>query len=139
MGFKSFRGGGFVSFAGGLVETEFDDRDIGVGRRKVIVQFGLGEAELDLVEGFEGVAEVNEDEVALVAELGEESRADGGVGAGAFEGLKRRDGLGGDAVAVGGRGGAPCLPVEAEELVEQAVAFKGKRDWGKVGQREHLE
>ena len=74
-----------------------------------------------------------------IRDRGKESGAGRRAGGGALQGLERLGGFGGDARAVGGRGGAPCLPVEAEELVEQAGAFKGKRDWGKVGQREHLE
>ena len=42
-----------------------------------VVKLGLREVEFDLVEGFERVAEVNQDQVALVAELGEERRLDG--------------------------------------------------------------
>ena len=50
------------------------------GGREEVVELGLGEIEFDLVEGFERVAEVDEDQVALVAELGIESRANGRVG-----------------------------------------------------------
>ena len=56
----------------------------------------------------------------------------------ALEDIKGPDGLGGDAVAIGLRSVAPGFPVEAEELMEQAGAFKGKRDWGELGQGEHL-
>ena len=68
-------GGGFVGLAGGLVEAEFDDRDVGVAQLEEVVELGLGQIEFDLVEGFERVAEVDQDQVALVAELGEERRA----------------------------------------------------------------
>ena len=79
--------GGFIGLAGGLVEAEFDDRDIGMGRREVVVEFGLREIEFDLVERFERFAEVNQDEVAFVAELGEESRLHRCVGAWRARGL----------------------------------------------------
>ena len=57
---------------------------------------------------------------------------------GAFEGLEGLDGLGGDAIAIGLRSGAPGFPVEVEELVEQAGAFKSERDWGELGQGKYL-
>ena len=63
---------------------------------------------------------MNQNQVSLVAKLGEKRRADGRVGAIAFEGFQCFNRLGSDAVAVGLRGGAPGLPVEAEELVQQA-------------------
>ena len=74
---EALGGGGFVGLAGGLVEAEFDDRDVGVAGVEEVVERGLGEIEFDLVERFERVAEVDEDQVALVAELGEESGLDG--------------------------------------------------------------
>ena len=117
---KAFGGGGFVGLAAGFVEAEFDDRDVGVAQIEKVVELGLGEVEFDLIEGFERVAEVDQDQVALVAELGEERRPDGRVGSGAFQTLKRGDGLGGNASRVRRpRRLAPGLPVEAEELVEQ--------------------
>ena len=140
MGFEAFGGGGFVGLAGGLVEAELDDRDVGVDGREEVVELGLGEIEFDLVEGFEGVAEVDEDQVALVAELGEE----GGAGWGrrrpcvrglcsastAWAAMRSRSACG---------SGAPGFPVEAEELVEEAGAFKRERDGREIGQRKHLD
>ena len=39
---KAFVGGGFVGFAGGFVEAELDDRDVGVDGREEVVEVGLG-------------------------------------------------------------------------------------------------
>jgi hypothetical protein len=75
VGLQAFGRGGFIGFAAGLVEPEFDHGDIGVGEGEVVVEAGLGQIEFYLVEGFEGIAEVNQDQVALVAELGKESGA----------------------------------------------------------------
>ncbi len=77
--FKALGAGGFVGLAAGFVEAEFDYRDIGVAQIEEVVELGLGEIELDLVECFERVAEVDQDQVALVAELGEESGPNGRV------------------------------------------------------------
>ena len=56
--------------------------------------------------------------------------------------LEGFDGLGGNASCVRRPRSAPGLPVEAEELVEQAGAFKSERNGGKLagklGQGEHL-
>ena len=136
---KALGEGRFIGFAGGLIESEFDDRDVGVGWSEVAVQFGLGEVEFNLVEGFKRVAEVDQDQVALVSELGKESGLCGGIGVFSFQFQERGSALGGDAVAVDLRGGAPGLPVETEELVEQCGAFKSERNGREIGQRKHLE
>jgi hypothetical protein len=82
---------------------------------------------------------VNQDEVALVAKLREESRPDGSVGIRAFETFESFDCVGGDAVTISFRRCAPRFPFEAEELVEEGGTFKSKRDRGKFGQRNHLK
>ena len=46
--------------------------------------------------------------------------------------------MSGDAVAIDLRRGAPGFPVEVEELMEDAGAFKSERDRGEIGQRKHL-
>ena len=61
-------GEGRVGFGGGLVEAELDSGEIGIGGLEVIGELGLGEVKLDAIEIFDGVAQVNEHEVALVAE-----------------------------------------------------------------------
>src|ERR1035441_10026793 len=134
MRFKVLEGGGLVGFAGGLVEAEFDNRDIGMRGGEVVVEPGLREVELDLIQGFKRVAEVNEDQVALVAQLREKRGANGEFGIGSFEYLERPCGLGGGALAVGYRSGPPGFPVEVEELMEEAGAFESERNWRELGQ-----
>ncbi len=109
-----------------------------MGGGEVIVEFGLRKIELDLVEGFERVAEVNQNQITFVAELGEEGRLNGGAGFGALEILESIGGVGGDFLAFAVRAGPPGFPVEAEKLMEEAGTFKGERDWGKFRQRRHL-
>ena len=86
VGFEALGAGGFPGLAAGLVEAELDDGDVGVGSREVVRELGLGQVELDLVEGGEGVAEMDEDEVALVADLREEGGLGGGAGGFALKG-----------------------------------------------------
>jgi hypothetical protein len=86
---------------------------------EVVVEFCLGEIEFDLVESFQRVAKVNQDEVALVAKLREESRPDRSVGIRAFKTFEHLDCVGGDAVTISFRRCAPRFPFEAEELVEE--------------------
>ena len=73
---------GGVGFDGGFVEAELDDGEIGVRGLEETAEFGAGEVALDLGELLDGVAEMDEHEVALVAELGEE----GGLVGAAFGG-----------------------------------------------------
>ena len=68
---------------------------------------------------------MDEDQVAFVAELGVEGGADGGFGGGSLHSRRAFDGLGGDAFAAGGRGGAPGFPVETEELMEEGWSLQG--------------
>jgi hypothetical protein len=107
--------------------------------------------------------EVGQDQVALVAELGEERGLDGRAGAFpriglrigsrigpwiglrvglrrafTFQALKRGLGLGGNLLAFALRAGVPGLPVEAEELMEQKGAFKSQWDKREIGQCVHL-
>jgi hypothetical protein len=128
---KALGAGGFIGFAAGLVKAEFDDGDVGVGWREVVVEFGLGEVEFNLVEGFERVAEVDQDQVALVAELGEERGLAGRrllcvpvlqSAETASAAMRSRSPA---------RSGAPGLPVEAEELVEQAEPSRVSGTGGK--------
>ena len=81
--------------------------------------------EFDLVEVFEGVAQVDEHEVAFVAE----QRIEDGLlfCFGAGDGGDFSEGGGGDALLFGGGEGTPSLPVEGEELVKHAGAFDGER------------
>jgi hypothetical protein len=81
----------------------------------------LRQIEFDLVEGFERIAEVNENQVAFMAELGKECRLNGRVGlcVSAFQTLERGDRVGDDLLAFGLRAAAPRLPIEAKKLVEQ--------------------
>ena len=63
---------GAVGLGGGFVEAEFDDGDVAIGLFEIVVELGLGEGELGLMEVFEGGAHVDEHEVGFVAEEGEE-------------------------------------------------------------------
>jgi hypothetical protein len=65
---------GGVGFGGGFVEAKLNDGEVGVGGLEESAEFGAGEVALDLGELFDGVAEVDEEEVAFVAELGVEGR-----------------------------------------------------------------
>ncbi len=112
-------GGGFVALASGLVEAEFDDRDVGVAQLEEVVQLGLGQIEFNLIECIERGAEVHEDHVAFVAELRVESRAKGRIRRLTFKMAQGGDGVGRDAFAFGGSESPPGFPVEAEELVEE--------------------
>ena len=131
---KSLGGGGFVGLAAGFVEAEFDDRDIGVAQREVVVEFGLRQIEFDLVERFERVAEVNRGSDRPCGRVRRRARSEWGLGFGAFEALERFDGVGDDPVAFAVRAGPPGLPIEAEELVEERGAFKSERDGREIGQ-----
>jgi phage shock protein A len=92
-----------------------------------IVQLRLRKIEFNLVEGFERVAEVDKNQVAFVAELGEERRLNGRVRlcVSAFQALKHGDRFGDDLLAFALRAAAPGLPIEAKKLVEQERTFKG--------------
>jgi len=109
-----------------------------VGGGEEVVEAGLGERELDLVQVLKRIAEVNEDEVTLVAELGVEGGVGGGIGGGGFKLPEESGGFGNNLVLLAGGAGAPGLPVEAEELMEEAGAFKSKGDRGEIGHGEHL-
>lgn len=96
-----------------------------------VVELGLGEGKFDAVEVFKGGAEVDKDEVAFVAELGEEGGLVGGLlcfGGRSGEGLEGGDGGSGDAGLFRGRDETPCGPVKAEELVEHGCAFEREGD-----------
>jgi len=145
---KTLGEGGLVGLTAGLVKAEFDDRQVGMGEREVVVKPGLGQIQFDLVEGFERRAKVGEDQVALVAELRKKRGLDGGAWAGlgiglrgayTFQAPKRCLGLGGNLLAFALRTGAPGLPIEAEELVEQEGAFQSQRDQREIGLCVHLQ
>ncbi len=134
MRLKSLGRGGFVGLARGLVQAEFDDGDVRVRGREEVVKLRLREREFDLVQRRERVAEVHDDQVALVAEL----RVDGGMNLAlriALQRLQRCDGFARHTLALAGRAGPPGFPVEAKELMQDACAFKRQRDGREVGQR----
>jgi hypothetical protein len=91
-----------------------------VGGREVVVEFGLCEIKLDLIESFKRRSKVNEDEVALVTELREEGGLNWTIRGSALENLEHSDGVGCDALAINFSGCVPGFPIEAEELVKQA-------------------
>jgi hypothetical protein len=62
---------------------------------------------------------VNENQIALVAELREERRLNRRVGVGTLQTLKRGSSIRNNLLSFGGRTGAPSLPIEAKKLVEQ--------------------
>src|ERR1035438_10791116 len=70
MRLNSLRGQFFVNLERGVIEAEFDDRQIGRGGFEIIGQSQTGDLELGLIELCEGVAEVYEHQIALVAEQG---------------------------------------------------------------------
>ena len=70
---------------------------------------------------------MDQDQVAFVPKLGKKCRANLAVSVFALDGFKRLDSVRSNVFAVGLRSGAPRLPVEAEELMQQACAFKRKR------------
>ena len=110
-----------VDFRGGFVDAEFDDGEVGSGGLEEIVQGEAGEIELRLVELFETAAEVDEHQVALVAEHGEEGALASFGGA-----LERGEGIGRllHDLGAGGVGkGAPGGAAEAHHLVQHAGAF----------------
>ncbi len=76
---KAFGGGGFVGLAAWIRRGRVRRPRRRSGGGEEVVELGLGEVEFDLVEGFERVAEVDEDQVAFVAELGEERGLDGAL------------------------------------------------------------
>ena len=86
---------------------------------------------LDAMEIFNGVAQMDEHEVALVAEEREEDGLMGfGFVIGGSDGdfFKLGDGRGGDALVLGGGKCAPGFPVEAEELMKHGRAFDSEGD-----------
>jgi hypothetical protein len=56
-----------------------------MNRGEELVELSLGEIELDLVQGIERFAEMDQDQVALVANLGVESGPHEGFAGGAFQ------------------------------------------------------
>ena len=89
-----------------------------------IVQLRLRKIEFDLVKRFERIAEVNENQIALVAELGKERSLNRRIricffGTGALQTLKRGGGFRNNLFLFAGRAGPPSLPIEAKKLVEQ--------------------
>ena len=63
-----------VDLGGGLVEPELDDGQVRGGWLQVVADGETRERELRLVELFEAAAEVDEEEVAFVAEEREDRR-----------------------------------------------------------------
>src|SRR6185437_12534403 len=59
-----------VGLAGGLIKAELNDGEVGELWLEEVVEGGLGQGQLDTVEVFDGVAEVDEHEVALVPQDG---------------------------------------------------------------------
>ena len=132
---ETLGGRGFPRLAARFVQAEFDDRDVRVLEFKKVVKGELGKIELNLVELLEGIAEMDIDQVALVAELRVKSGARRRGGVVARQGLHR---LRCDSFAIRGRRGMPGFPVEAKELMQQRGAFKGERNRREIGQGKHL-
>ena len=85
----------------------------------------MGELEFGLIEIGERFAEVDQHEVALVADEREQCGLAGRIL------LHRRQGVGcffGDGRLLGGGQGAPGGPAQAHHLVQNAVAFGSERD-----------
>ena len=127
----------FVGLARGFVKAEFHHGDVGVTLIEEAVEVGLRQLQFHLVERFKRVAEVNENQVALVAELREERRVDLSV-RGPLERAKGGDRFGGYPLAFAVRAGPPRLPVETEKLMQRARSFKRERNGGKFSQHTPL-
>jgi hypothetical protein len=69
-----------------------------------------------------------------VTKLGEKCRLCRRSGFYAFQRGHCSNGIGGDAITVSLRCGAPGFPVKAEELMQQAGAFKSQWNWRVFGQ-----
>ena len=69
----------FVDFERGLVEPEFDDGEIGRGGLEIVAEAQVGELQFGLVQIGERLAEVDQHEVALVADERKERGLAGGV------------------------------------------------------------
>ena len=117
----------FVDFQRGIVESEFDDGKIGCRGLKVIAEAEVGELKFGLIEIGERFAEVDQHEVALVADEREQGGLAGGI---LLHGGEDVGGFFGDRRFFGGGQGAPGGPAEAHHLVQDAVAFGGERDGG---------
>ena len=57
-----------IDLGGGFVDAEFDNREVGRGGLEIVADGEAGQIELHLVELLETAAEVNEQQIALVAE-----------------------------------------------------------------------
>ena len=115
-----------IDLRGGFVDAELDNREVGRGGLQVIADGEAGQIELRLVEFFETAAEVDEHQIALVAEQGEQ-RALAAFG-GRLQGGEGRGGFGEDLGAGGIGKGAPGGAAEAHHLMQHAGAFHSKRD-----------
>ena len=65
-----------VGLASRFIQPQFDHRNVRVHRREEIVERGLREIQFDLVQRFQRVAKVYQDQVALVPQLREKRRLD---------------------------------------------------------------
>ena len=97
----------FVNLQRGVVESEFDDGQVGCHCLEKIAEAKLGELEFGPIESGKGFAEVDEHEVALVSDEGEEGGLSGGI---FFHDNKRVGGFLRDGGAFGGGQGAPGGP-----------------------------
>src|ERR1700733_16679 len=117
----------FVNFQRGIIEAEFDDRKIRSRGIEIIAQTQIGELKLSLIEVRECVAKVDQHEVALVSDQGEERGLAGRML------LHGSEGIGGfpcDGGLFGCRKSAPGGPSKTHHLVEDAVSLGGERNGG---------
>ncbi len=118
-----------VGLETGLVEAKLDHGEVGIFGLEEIAEMETAEIEFGLVEVGEGVAEVHEHEVALMADEGEES------GLAVLVGLhfgEEGGGFSGDLAAVAFIELAPGGPAETHHLMERGVAFDGEGDGGEL-------
>src|SRR5215472_1464007 len=112
-----------VDLQGGLVKAKFDDGKIRGRRLQIIAQAQISELEFGLVQIGEGVAEVDQHQIALVSNEGEEGRLarrmllHGGKGLRSFLG---------DSGLLACRQGAPRRPAQTEHLMQDAITFGRK-------------
>ena len=64
----------FVGLPARLVQSQFDDRNVRVRRDQKVGKRRLRELQFHLVQRLEGVAKVDEDQIALVTKLREKAR-----------------------------------------------------------------
>ena len=111
-----------IQFERGLVQAQLDHRKV---RRGGFQEFGktqAGHRDLGLAQLLEGLAEMEEHQIALVAD----ERIDNGLLHGAQRGGRFFE----SRIPLGGGEGFPGCPAEPHHLVQDAGSFKGQWNGG---------